>query len=197
MGKKAERIVMAALTAALEDIGVVKVARLFQAAVEDTEALEDGLFVVSEKRERQFADGIELIIKARKGAKRDDRKEVADCGCSVHDECDCDFPSSIASCIPTEKRVNESVALFLRRMQHWTGLHFSINMALAEIMTVDYNVKKLTKKLRKCQSVEELATVLTKKTGGRVLIRESVRGKLIAGSVRLTASSPDYVICLA
>lgn len=197
MGKKAERIVLVNLTAALENLGVVKVARLFEEAVEDTEALEDGLFDLLPKRKEQFAKGIALIIKARKGAKRDDEDdEEEDCDCSSV-SASLAVPSALSLMVHPEKRIKESVKDFLIRMQHWTGLHISTSAPLPDLMYVDFNVKKLTKKLRKCQSVVELATLITKKAGCRVMIRESARGKLLPGAIRLTASSAAYVVCLA
>lgn len=187
MGKKAERMAYAAIETTLENIGIVKFVELFKEAAYDVGALEDGLDFTSEKREKQFRDGFAKLLKARKGAERD----------AKDDEEDCDCPSSFAIGVQPEKRVNETVANFLLRMHHWTGLHISINMALAEIMRVDFNVKKLAKKMRKCQSIDELATLLTEKAGGRILIRESARGKLLPGAIRLTASSAAYVVCLA
>lgn len=198
MGKKADRIVLANLTAALENLGVVKVARLFEEAVEDTEALEDGLFEVRPKREAQFAKGIALIIKARKGAKRDDSEddEEEDCDCSSV-SATLAVPSALSLIVHPEKRIKETVKDFLIRMQHWTGLHISSNTPLTDMMFVDFNVKKLTKKMRKCQSITDLATLITKKTSCRVMVRESARGKLLPGAIRLTASSSAYVVCLA
>jgi hypothetical protein len=196
MGTKANRIVYAALVSALDEIGIVKVAELFAEAVDDNGSLEDGLDDVSAKREKQFRDGIAKVIKARKGAERDEREDSDECDCVIN-EC-CRRCSSYVDHFPAEeKRISESVKDFLIRMQHWTGLHFSVNMALAEIMHVDYSVKKLKKKMRKCQCVEELATLLSKKAGARVIVRESVRGKILPGAIRLTASSSAYVICLA
>lgn len=186
MGKKAERIAYNVIETTLEQIGIVKFTNLFQEVVGDIGALDDGLDDISAKREKQFRAGIAKILKARKGAERDACHEVSDCGCYVNEVCDC-----------CQKRIEEPVSEFLLRMQKWTGLHFSVSSALIDIMHVSCSAKKLTKKLRACQSIDDLATVINKKIGARVMIRETARGRLLPGSVRLTASSAAYVICLA
>lgn len=191
MGKKAERIAYTTIETVLEQIGIVKFAKLFEEVVDDIGALEDGLDFASVKREQQFSDGIAKIIKARKGAERDAHEE------DDEEFCDCCDPRLPCGCVQTEKRVNETVADFLARVQHWTGLHISINMALAEIMRVDFNVEKLVKKMRKCQNVGELVKLLTKKAGGQIRIRESKKGAEVPAYRSLVNNFPGFVVTTA
>lgn len=201
MGKKAERIVLENLTAALESLGVVKVAHLLSAAVEDTEALEDGLFDVSAKREAQFAKGIALIIKARKGAKRDDREEEEEddeCDCCRSNHCSCEKPDMISVMQPmflaqSKERVMETQATFFARLHVWTGLHFS---SLRRGVMVSYKPKKLIKKMRKCEDISDLAALLCNKTGGGVTIRESKNGVILPGYRTLTNCAAAYYVTL-
>lgn len=195
--KKADHKAAERITKALRDVGIVRFAELFQIAVENNHLLAWGLDSLEEKREKQFAKGIKLIKKARRGAENDDEDST------FQEEDDDDFCAScgqhfgphfmgrVHAVMSGKYRTRDSIA---ETVSEWTGLTIKLGDS-SELLR--FKPKKLAKKMRKCLTIGELRDLLEEKFGGVATITNPRNPqKRLKRYDLLTRAKAGYVVYL-
>ena len=170
--KKADHKAAKRITKALRDVGIVRFAELFQVAVDNNSLLEWGLDSIEEKREKQFAKGIKLIKKARRGAEKDDdgpdsfQAEDSDdeyCPTCGYEHFGPHYLGRVHAVMSGKYRTRQWIGV---RLSEMTGLEIKITPEPTKLER--FKEKKIAKKMRKCLTIGELRDLLEETYGGVV-----------------------------